>query len=119
MPGSTQLSPRHPQVLFCLNLSRHQPGVHFVLGGELLFQLGNAALQGTGRIGLALKGCRALLTQLFLPTVKDHRLNVAFIGQIGYGHLLQEMAPDDGHLLLWCEMSLLSSGRRFLPPRID
>jgi hypothetical protein len=102
-----------------LDLGLHQFGDHFVLVGDLGLQALYLAPQREAWIRLALEGRRAFLKELLLPALEDHWLEVILITQIGDWHLLQEMASDDGYLLLGAQTALLASGHRPLPSRID
>src|SRR5262245_25754794 len=42
----------------------------------------------------------AVLEELFLPAVEKRRVQAVLVAQVGHGFLLQEVQPEDGHLLL-------------------
>src|SRR6516165_2973064 len=85
----------------------HQFAQNLVLGLDLLLQVGDPLLVGRlVRSRLLLDGGRAFLEELLLPAVEDRGLQAQFIAEVRDGLLLQQMPPEDGHLLF----------RRIVPP---
>jgi hypothetical protein len=92
----------------------HQLGQHLVLGAELGLQGSNLAVLGI-RAGLAapaglLEGGGAVLEENLLPVVEEGRLDAVLIAQVGDRDLLQEVAAQDGELLLGREVAALLAG---------
>src|SRR6516165_3430145 len=78
----------------------HQLGEDLILGLDLLLQVRDPLLVG-GVVGwsLLLEGGRAVLEELLLPAVEDRGLQAQFIAELRDRLLLQQMPPEDGHLL--------------------
>src|ERR1700690_1408828 len=82
---------------------RHQLRQDLILGLDLLFQILDALLLGL-LVGaaLGLEGGPSVLEELLLPPVEDRWLQAQFIAELGDRLLVQQMAPQDGDLLVWC-----------------
>ncbi len=82
---------------------RHQLSQHLVLRLDLLFQILDALLLGL-RVGtgFGLEGGPSVLEELLLPPVEDRGLKAQFIAELGDRLLVQQMAPQDGDLLVGC-----------------
>src|ERR1700722_6174848 len=71
-----------------------------VLALELLPQRRDGAeVLALVRSVLALEGGGAVLEELLLPEVKQGRLELVLVAEIGDGHLVDQMASEDGDLL--------------------
>jgi len=72
----------------------------FILGLQLLFQTGHLPRQLYHRaVCPAFEHGRTALEQLLLPGIEHSRLQLVFVTQIGYRHMLQQVPPQDGYLL--------------------
>ena len=69
----------------------HQFGQHFVFGLDLLLQILDPFLFGllAAAATLLLEGRRAILKELFLPSVEDRWLQAQFFAQVRHRHVLQ------------------------------
>ena len=78
----------------------HQLGQNLVLRLDLLLQIGDPfLLGGMVRPCFLLEGSGPVLEEFPLPAVEEVRLDAELVTQIGDGPLLQQMQPQDGHLV--------------------
>jgi hypothetical protein len=86
----------------------------FVLALELLLQQRDPPVLGVGGApGAGLEGGGAVLKELVLPAVAHRGVDAVLVTQIRDGDVFEEMAPQDGDLLLGGESfaSFLGQGR--------
>ena len=82
---------------------RHQLGQDLVLSLDFLLQILDTLLLGLLiGAGFSLKGRRPVLEELFLPAVEVRWLEAQLIAELGDRILAQQMAPQNGDLLLGC-----------------
>ncbi len=88
----------------------HELGHDLVLTGELGLELLDPGLlsifDGLGLAAIG-EGEVAVLEELFEPVVKLVGVDVVFITQVGNGDLVDEVALEDGNLVLIGEMTAL------------
>src|SRR4051794_21642749 len=92
----------------------HEFGEDFVLALELLLQEGDPPVLGVaGASGAGLEGGRGVLEELLLPAVEHRGVDAVLVTQIRDRGVLEEVKPQDGHLLLGREAlsGLLGHGR--------
>src|SRR5437899_12201760 len=79
--------------------SRTSCGTHTLVRAPQDFFLRRCARPSMVRAALARGGRSAILEELFLPTIEYRWLQSQFITQIGNRHFIQQVPPQDGHLL--------------------
>ena len=78
----------------------HQLGDDLVLAAELVPQGGDGPLvPGLVRTVFSLEGGAAVLEELPLPGVEDGGLELVLVAEVGDGHLVDQVAAEDGDLL--------------------
>ena len=78
----------------------HQLGDDLVLAAELVAEgVDGPLVLALGGLALALEGGGAVLEELPLPGVEDGGLELMLVAEIGDGHLVDEVASEDGDLL--------------------
>ena len=78
----------------------HQFSDDLVLALELVAQRGDGPLEVALRRGvLALEGGRSVLEELLLPEIEERGRKLMLIAEVRDGHVVDQMAPKDGHLL--------------------
>src|SRR4051812_19625815 len=81
----------------------HQLRRNLVLCLDLLLQVGDPLLVGgVVRPRFLLEGGRSVLEEFLLPAVEDRGLQTEFIAELRDRFVLQQMPPEDGHLLFRC-----------------
>ena len=96
----------------------HDLGDHFILLGQLLLESGELPFEPS-LLGLAvaLEGGGAVFEQLLLPAIEEVGIQTVLIAQVGDGHALQQVTPEDVELLLRREVS--SCGHGHLPGSVN
>jgi hypothetical protein len=88
---------------------------HLVLVGQLGLEGFDPLLQATHLAAVvALEGGRPMLEELLLPSVEDVGVEAELVTEVGDRRLLEQMPPQDGHLLLSREPPTLLRHGHFL-----
>src|SRR5262245_37936700 len=78
----------------------HQFGDDFVLALELVAEGGDGSVEvALGGGALALEGGGAVLEELLLPEVEQGGRELMLIAEVGDGHAVDQVTPEDGDLL--------------------
>lgn len=77
---------------------------HFTLLGQTFFESRDLVfVKSLLELRFFSKSQRAALEQLFLPAVKQSRLDLIFVADVGQGFLIQKRFPENRNLLLGAE----------------
>src|SRR3954447_14330343 len=92
----------------------HELGEDLVLALELLLEVGDPPVRVVaGASGAGLERGRGVLEELLLPAVEHRGVDAVLVTQVRNRGVLEEVKPQDGHLLLGREAlsGLLGHGR--------
>jgi hypothetical protein len=106
MSGSTHTPFSRPQTFFYRDVFGHEFGQDLVLQLDPALQLRDPVRRPTclGIPLAAFEGRVTALEELLLPAVELRRVDAVFVAHVRYRPTVQQVLPQDRHLLLRAEM---------------